>query len=131
MRAIDADAMLAELKPITYEMEHTSVLISDMSKIMRNWVERQPTLDHAERSADFVATVGDGRRSRMKITLKAARVNVGLNQKEAAAQLCVSISTLSNWERGVTFPRANEIDRIKEAYMLDRGTDIKWETDME
>lgn len=43
-RMIDADAMLAELKPITYEMEHTSVLISDMSNIMRNWVERQPTL---------------------------------------------------------------------------------------
>lgn len=43
-RMIDADAMLAELKPITYEMEHTSVLISDMSKIMRKWVERQPTL---------------------------------------------------------------------------------------
>ena len=43
-RMIDADAMLAELKPITYEMEHTSVLVSDMSNIMRNWVERQPTL---------------------------------------------------------------------------------------
>lgn len=44
MRMIDADAMLAGLKPITYEMEHMSVLISDMSNIMRNWVEHQPTL---------------------------------------------------------------------------------------
>lgn len=43
-RLIDADAMLAELKPITYEMEHTSVRISDMANIMRNWVNRQPTL---------------------------------------------------------------------------------------
>lgn len=44
MRPIDADAMLAELKPIDYEMEHSSVLISDVSNIMRNWVNRQPTL---------------------------------------------------------------------------------------
>ena len=44
MRMIDADAMLAELKPVTYEMEHSSVTIADMSNIMRDWVERQPTL---------------------------------------------------------------------------------------
>lgn len=50
-RMIDADAMLAELKPITYEMEHTSVLVSDMSKIMRKWVERQPTLTQPNEGA--------------------------------------------------------------------------------
>ena len=44
MRPIDADAMLAELKPITFEMEHSAVTIADMSNIMRSWVERQPTL---------------------------------------------------------------------------------------
>ena len=44
MRAIDADVMLAELKPIDYEAEHSTVLISDVAKIMREWVERQPTL---------------------------------------------------------------------------------------
>lgn len=43
-RAIDADAMLAQLKPVDYEAEHSVVLISDMSKIMREWVKRQPTL---------------------------------------------------------------------------------------
>nr|DAV91296.1 MAG TPA: hypothetical protein [Caudoviricetes sp.] len=43
-RAIDADVMLAELKPIDYEAEHSAVLISDVAKIMREWVERQPTL---------------------------------------------------------------------------------------
>lgn len=43
MRMIDADAMLAQLKPIDYEAKHSVVLISDMSKIMREWVERQPT----------------------------------------------------------------------------------------
>ena len=44
MRPIDADAMLAELKPITFEMEHSAVTIADMSNIMRSWVERQPTI---------------------------------------------------------------------------------------
>ena len=44
MRPVDADAMLAELKPITFEMEHSAVTIADMSNIMRSWVERQPTL---------------------------------------------------------------------------------------
>jgi hypothetical protein len=44
MRAIDADVMLAELKPIDYEAGHRTVLISDVAKIMREWVERQPTL---------------------------------------------------------------------------------------
>lgn len=44
MRPIDADAMLAELKPVTYEMEHSAVTIADMSNIMRDWVKRQPTL---------------------------------------------------------------------------------------
>lgn len=46
MRMIDADEMLSELKPITYEMEQNAVAvtIADMSNIMRNWVCRQPTV---------------------------------------------------------------------------------------
>ena len=44
MRLIDADEMLSELKPITYEMEQNAVTIADMSNIMRNWVCRQPTI---------------------------------------------------------------------------------------
>lgn len=43
MRMIDADKMLSELKPITYEMKQNAVTIADMSNIMRNWVCRQPT----------------------------------------------------------------------------------------
>ena len=45
MRLIDADEMLAELKPITYSMEQNMVTIADMSNIMRNWVCRQPTVE--------------------------------------------------------------------------------------
>lgn len=44
MRLINADEMLSELKPITYETEQNTVTIADMSNIMRNWVCRQPTV---------------------------------------------------------------------------------------
>ena len=44
MRPIDADAMLNELRPVSFEAEHSAVLLSDASKMMREWVERQPTL---------------------------------------------------------------------------------------
>lgn len=44
VRPIDANAMLNELKPLGFEAEHSAVLLSDVSKIMREWVERQPTL---------------------------------------------------------------------------------------
>ena len=45
MRPVDADEMLKQLKPIDGEMENSAVLISDMSRILRNWVERQPTME--------------------------------------------------------------------------------------
>ena len=45
----------------------------------------------------------------VKLTLKAARVNAGLTQKEAADKLNVSNGTLCNWECGVTFPDAKQI----------------------
>lgn len=52
----------------------------------------------------------------VKISIKAARVNVGLSQKEAADRLGVSNKTLSNWEKGVTFPPADKIPAICELY---------------
>ena len=44
VRPIDANAMLNELKPVGFEAYHSAVLLSDVSKMMREWVERQPTL---------------------------------------------------------------------------------------
>lgn len=44
VRPIDANAMLNELRPISFEAKHSAVLLSDVSKMMREWVERQPTL---------------------------------------------------------------------------------------
>lgn len=51
-----------------------------------------------------------------KITLKAARVNVCLSQKEAASKLGVSNKTLCSWERCASFPKADQIVSICNLY---------------
>jgi transcriptional regulator with XRE-family HTH domain len=52
----------------------------------------------------------------VKITIKAARVNIGLSQKAAADRLGVSNKTLGNWENGITYPPADKILAICELY---------------
>ena len=52
----------------------------------------------------------------MAITLKAARVNQNLNQKEAAKLLGISVKTLQNYEAGSSFPDVPIIERIERAY---------------
>lgn len=52
----------------------------------------------------------------VKISIKAARVNAGFSQKEAAERLGVSTKTLGNWEKGVTFPPADKIPAICDLY---------------
>lgn len=52
----------------------------------------------------------------MAITLKAARVNKGLTQAQAAEILGVSADIISNWERGKSFPKVPEIQRIETLY---------------
>lgn len=54
----------------------------------------------------------------MKITLKAARVNIGLNQDEAAKRLGISKDTLRNWETGKTVPSISMIPNIEQLYGL-------------
>lgn len=54
----------------------------------------------------------------MKITLKAARVNAGLTQKEAAAAMGVTKDTISNWERRKSFPSTKIIKRIEDVYCV-------------
>lgn len=53
-----------------------------------------------------------------KITLAAARVNAGLDQKTAAKKLKVSNKTLGNWENGISAPRADKIDAICKLYCI-------------
>ena len=52
----------------------------------------------------------------MSITLRAARVNKGLNQKEAASLIGVSLSTLQYYEAGKRFPDVPTIERIENVY---------------
>lgn len=52
----------------------------------------------------------------LRITLKAARVNAGLSQKEVADTLGVSNKTICSWENSDTFPSANYIDKLCKLY---------------
>lgn len=52
----------------------------------------------------------------MGITLKAARINKNLTQKEAATLIGVTVDTLSNYERGKSFPDVPIISKIEEVY---------------
>lgn len=52
------------------------------------------------------------------ISLKAARVNAELTQKEAAQKLGINQATLQNYEKGTTFPTMNMVDKISELYQF-------------
>lgn len=52
----------------------------------------------------------------MSITLKAARVNAGLTQVEAAKALDITKGTLANYEAGKTEPSLQMARRIAELY---------------
>jgi len=52
----------------------------------------------------------------MSITLKAARVNKGLTQKQAAEKLNVSEDMVHNWETGKSFPNVLHIKDIEKVY---------------
>lgn len=57
----------------------------------------------------------------MPITLKSARINKGYGQDEAAKLIGISTDTLSNYERGKTYPDVPIIKKIEEVY------DIKYD----
>lgn len=50
------------------------------------------------------------------LTLKKYRLLNDLTQEEVAEKLEVSLSTVSKWERGITFPLPPSIDKICELY---------------
>ena len=52
----------------------------------------------------------------VKISLRAARVNAGYSQKEAARLLNISNKTLGSWEKGITFPPVDKIPDICRLY---------------
>ncbi|MBP5426693.1 MAG: helix-turn-helix transcriptional regulator [Clostridiales bacterium] len=52
------------------------------------------------------------------LTLKAIRINLGWSLEKASVLLGVSPATLSNYERGDTYPNAQTIKRIEEVYKI-------------
>lgn len=53
---------------------------------------------------------------KVAMTLKAARINKKLTQKQAAKLIGVNVSMLSKWETGKAFPSTKRIPKITEAY---------------
>lgn len=52
----------------------------------------------------------------MGMTLKAARVNCGLSQQEAADKLGVSRATIQSWESYKSYPTVNFLPIIEATY---------------
>lgn len=53
-----------------------------------------------------------------QVTLKAARVNAGLSQTEAAQAVSVSKHTIIKWERGETAPTAWQFKELCNLYRV-------------
>lgn len=51
-----------------------------------------------------------------KISLEAARVNAGLQQREAAESLGITAATLRSWENGDTMPDIDKAMEISDLY---------------
>lgn len=51
-----------------------------------------------------------------KVTLKAARVNANLTQREAAKKIGVTRDTIGNWERGKSSPNIAQFKVIEQVY---------------
>ena len=54
-----------------------------------------------------------------QMTLKAARVNAGYGQKEAAKRLGIANKTLSHWENGKSFPTVDMAKKICDLYSVE------------
>lgn len=52
----------------------------------------------------------------MTITLRSARVNKGLTQVKAAELIGITPDTLSNYERGKSYPDVPIIQRMEQVY---------------
>lgn len=52
----------------------------------------------------------------MQISLKAARVNAEMTQREAADRMGVDVSTIISWENGKTSPKAIQLQQLCDVY---------------
>lgn len=49
---------------------------------------------------------------KIRISIASARVNSGLNQRQFASKLGVSVNTVVNWEKGKTEPDVSQLREI-------------------
>lgn len=61
----------------------------------------------------------------VEISLKAARINKGLEQSKVADKLGVTVNTLSAWENGKSEPRITQAKKLAALYGLTTD-DIFW-----
>lgn len=66
----------------------------------------------------------------MNITLRAARVNAGLDQADVARELGVNIATVSSWETGKTRPSLDNLEKLCRLYNWPQEH-IRWEVPQE
>ena len=52
----------------------------------------------------------------MKYSLKAIRVNRGETQEQSSKGIGISVETLANYEKGITYPDIPVLKRIEEYY---------------
>lgn len=64
----------------------------------------------------------------MGYTLKGARVNAGYTQREVSEILGISNVTIGNWEKGRTYPKVNQVERLATLYGVDLNDLIFLET---
>lgn len=50
----------------------------------------------------------------IKISIAAARVNSGLNQRQFANEIGIYLVTITNWEKGKTEPDTSQLRRISQ-----------------
>lgn len=60
----------------------------------------------------------------MQLTMKAARINAGMNQTDAGKAIGVSKSTIGCWERGETYPTLDLYDIMCNVYGVPFGSII-------
>lgn len=53
-----------------------------------------------------------------QVSLRAARINAGMKQKDAAKGIGVGVTTIINWENGKTAPRSDQLQELCELYKI-------------
>lgn len=54
-----------------------------------------------------------------KLTIKGARANLNMTQKQLAIMVGVSKDTIGKWERGLSFPSVSKIPKLEKALKVE------------